>query len=611
MSTATGDARTMISQIAALRTVLVNYRTLFTVSLVLIIAMQLSTAAVSVLTSWGTAVVARGALGDLGPVLVCLIVVLAGYGILVWQESWWSHVLAYRVLSRLRMVLHVAISRIAPAGLHGRRTGQIAGAALNDVEQLEWFYAHTAAATISAVVVPTVMVATMVGLVGPAGLLLLVPLALLLVPLWLLAPRQARQGEQIRVELSALKAEALEGAQGMRDLVAIEATDRWTTALATGTARLQRRRRTFVLRAGAEAAWGDALLASTTVLVLAGLAFLVQQGNLAADVVPVAIVVVFHIFAPVTAVLPMWQRLGELAAAARRVYEIAEAPPSASPREVVDAPFSAEGTISLQGIGYRYPGAARAALADLDVSIAAGLTTAVVGASGAGKSTLGNLLVRFVDPDTGTVRYGSRTATTVDEDALRDRVVLVPQQNHALRATVADNLRLGAPEATEADLWRVLDDVALADEVRELPAGLDTELGEGGNSLSGGQLQRLAIARALLRDPDVLVLDEPVAHLDAFAEAHLNDTVRRLRRGRTTIVIAHRVSTIREADDVVWLADGQLAGQGRHEDLLADPRYRALLGDPAVDEEPSAPPTSRAVPARDDCPQPKEEVNTR
>src|SRR5690606_16677181 len=142
------------------------------------------------------------------------------------------------------------------------------------------------------VMVPALMVATMVGLIGPAGLLLLVPIALLIVPLWLLAPVQARQGEQIRVELSSLKAEALEGAQGIRDLVSIEATDRWIDRLAELTDRLQRRRRTFVLRAGAEAAWGDGLLAATTVAVVAGLAMLVQQGLLAAETVPVATVVV-------------------------------------------------------------------------------------------------------------------------------------------------------------------------------------------------------------------------------------------------------------------------------------------------------------------------------
>jgi len=575
----TSDARTMIRQVAALRTVLVNHRRMFLASLALIIGLQLATAAVSILTSWGTTLVARTALGDLTPLLVGLVAVLLCYGVLVWQESWWSHVLAYRVLARLRMVLHAAVGRIAPAGLHGRRTGQVAGTALNDVEQLEWFYAHTAAASISAVMVPALMVATMVGLIGPAGLLLLVPIALLIVPLWLLAPVQARQGEQIRVELSSLKAEALEGAQGIRDLVSIEATDRWIDRLAELTDRLQRRRRTFVLRAGAEAAWGDGLLAATTVAVVAGLAMLVQQGLLAAETVPVATVVVFHTFAPLTTVLPMWQRLGELAAAARRVHEIAEAPASASSARVIDTPFTSAGAaIRLEQVSYRYPGADRPALAELDLTVPAGITTALVGASGAGKSTLGHLLVRFVDPDCGTIAYGERAAATVDEDELRQHVVLVPQQNQALRAGIAENLRLADPEASDSALWQVLDDVALADEVRALPDGLQTQLGEGGNTLSGGQLQRLAIARALLRDPEVLVMDEPVAHLDAFSEAHLNGTVRRLRRGRTTIVIAHRVSTIRESDHVVWLDGGRLAGEGRHDELLRQPRYRALLG---------------------------------
>lgn len=570
----------MLGQILGLRHALAQYRGLFLGSLVLVVSLLVCSALVSAFSAWTAALVARD-VTDLGVLLAVLVALVAGYGLLVWQESWWSHVLAYRVLSKLRIVLHAAIGRIAPTGLHGRRTGKTAGTVLNDVEQLEWFYAHTAAASLAALAMPVVMITGLVTLIGPWGLLLLVPIGALVVPLWLLAPVQARQGEAVRAELSELKATALEGAQGLRDLISVEATDRWIDQVDHTTGTLQHRRRLFTVRSGAESAWADALLAASTVATLAGLALLVQRGALSADLIPVALVLVFHAYAPVVAVMPMWQRLGELAAAADRVREVTQAPSPVDSSRVSTSTFTGEGPIELDQVTHRHPGADTTALEAASATLTPGVTTAVVGASGAGKSTLAHLLVRFQDPTSGTIRIGGRDLATIAEDAVRDQVTLVPQQNQALRATVAQNLRLASPEATEDQLWQVLTAVGLTEEVKALTHGLDTRIGEGGGTLSGGQVQRLAIARALLLDPAVLLLDEPVAHLDAFAESVLNTTLRRARAGRTTIVIAHRVSTIRAADEVLWLADGRVRGHGTHTDLLSEPAYRALLGQPA------------------------------
>ena len=574
-----GGTRELLDGVLSLRGVLADQRPLFVASVALIVGMQLCAAAVSALTAYLSSRIAIAHLDGIGLWIAILAISVALLGVLTWLESWWSHVLAYRVLARLRLVVHAAIGRIAPGGLAGRRTGEVAGAAVNDVEQLEWFYAHTAGASLAAVISPLVLASVGFALVGAPALMLLAGLIVLLVPLWLLAPVQARQGEAIRAELSALKAETLEGAQGLRDLLTLNAMDRQIARFVRRTETLQRRRRTFNLRAGAESALADGVIAAAHLGMLAVLGGQVRAGELPPEVVPVAVVLVFHTFAPVAGVFAMWQRLGELSAAARRVHDVSQAPSPVDEAAASAEPFDGRGALELRGVDAGYGDAT--VLHGIDLAVPEGQTLALVGASGAGKSTLAHLLVRFADPTRGTVRLGGRDLRTVDSTQVRRRVVLVPQTAYAMRGTLRSNLALAWPEATDAAMIAALRRAALGELLDALPDGLDTPIGEGGATLSGGQLQRLSIARALLLDPAVLILDEPVAHLDALAEAELNAAVRELRRGRTTILIAHRASTIRSADRVVLLDAGRVAADGVHDDLLAaSAAYADLLAKP-------------------------------
>lgn len=574
-----GGTRDLLDGVLSLRGVLADQRPLFVASVALIVGMQLCAAAVSALTAYLSSRIAIAHLDGIGLWIAILAISVALLGVLTWLESWWSHVLAYRVLARLRLVVHAAIGRIAPGGLAGRRTGEVAGAAVNDVEQLEWFYAHTAGASLAAVISPLVLASVGFALVGAPALMLLAGLIVLLVPLWLLAPVQARQGEAIRAELSALKAETLEGAQGLRDLLTLNAMGRQIARVGRRTEALQHRRRTFNLRAGAESALADSVIAAANLGMLAVLGGQVRAGELSAAVVPVAVVLVFHTFAPVTGVFAMWQRLGELAAAARRVHDVARAPSPVDDGAATPEPFDGQGVLELCGVDAGY--GATTVLHDIDLAIPEGQTIALVGASGAGKSTLAHLLVRFADPTRGSIRLGGRDLRTVDSDQVRRRVVLVPQTAYAMRGTLRSNLALARPDAGDAEMITALRQAALGELLDTLADGLDTSIGEGGATLSGGQLQRLSIARALLLDPAVLILDEPVAHLDALAEAELNAAVRELRRGRTTILIAHRASTIRSADRVMLIEAGRVVADGVHDELLvSSAAYADLLARP-------------------------------
>ena len=199
----------------------------------------------------------------------------------------------------------------------------------------------------------------------------------------------------------------------------------------------------------------------------------------------------------------------------------------------------------------------------------AGATVALVGPSGAGKTTIANLLLRFWDPDAGRITLDGLDLRLLTLDGLRSRIALVAQDTYLFNDTLEANVRLARPDATAAEVIAALDRAALAGFVAGLPDGLQTRVGERGVQLSGGQRQRVAIARAFLKDAPILVLDEATSHLDAISEAAVRSALDALMVDRTTIVVAHRLSTIRAADLIVVLRAGRVIEAGRHSDLLA------------------------------------------
>ncbi|MHB1135078.1 MAG: ABC transporter ATP-binding protein, partial [Chloroflexota bacterium] len=229
-------------------------------------------------------------------------------------------------------------------------------------------------------------------------------------------------------------------------------------------------------------------------------------------------------------------------------------------------------------VHFAYEGGARPALRGVSLALAAGETVALVGPSGAGKSTLAYLLLRFLEPDAGTISAAGRPLADWSPAEWRRFVAYVPQHPHLFAATLAENVRLARPAASAAEVARALSLAGCDDFLPTLPQGLETPLGERGARLSGGQAQRLALARAFLKDSPLLVLDEPLANLDPAQAAALDAALARLQAGRATLVIAHRLGTARRAERVLVLADGRLAQQGRHEALLAaDGLYARLV----------------------------------
>lgn len=265
---------------------------------------------------------------------------------------------------------------------------------------------------------------------------------------------------------------------------------------------------------------------------------------------------------------------GELlrgAGAASRLAELLEAKPAiAAPERPEALPVPARGSLSFRNVTFRYPARPETpALKDFSLEIEPGETVAIVGPSGAGKSTIFQLVERFYDPQVGTIRLDGVPLTKADPADIRERLALVPQDGVLFSANARDNLRYGKWDASDEEIWEAARAANAETFLKALPQGLDTYLGEGGTQLSGGQQQRVAIARALLRDAPILLLDEATSALDAESEQLVQQALEVLMKDRTTLVIAHRLATVRAADRIIVLEDGEVVEQGTHAQLSA------------------------------------------
>jgi ATP-binding cassette subfamily B protein len=257
-------------------------------------------------------------------------------------------------------------------------------------------------------------------------------------------------------------------------------------------------------------------------------------------------------------------------AASRLAELLQETPDIAAPKHPVALPQPAQGAIDFDHVTFRYPTRPDvSALDDFTLIVKPGETVAVVGPSGAGKSTLFQLVQRFYDPDGGEVRVDGVPVREADPAEIRGRMAIVPQDTVIFGASARDNLRYGRWDASDEQLWVAAEAANAADFLRELPQGLDTFLGESGARLSGGQRQRVAIARALLRDAPILLLDEATSALDAESERLVQDALDRLMQDRTTLVIAHRLATVRAAGRIIVMDEGRIIDTGTHAELVS------------------------------------------
>ena len=257
------------------------------------------------------------------------------------------------------------------------------------------------------------------------------------------------------------------------------------------------------------------------------------------------------------------------AVCADRIAEVLDTESSVVPPSAPVTELRERATLRFSGVEFSYPGASAPVLRGISFAALPGQTTAIIGSTGAGKSTLLGLVPRLFDVTGGEVSVDGVDVRRLEPELLWSKIGLVPQQGYLFSGTIASNLRYGRPDATEAEMWAALDTAQARGFVEEMPEGLEAPIAQGGTNVSGGQRQRLAIARALIGNPEIYLFDDAFSALDLATDVRLRHALRPITRDATVVVVAQRVSTIVDADQIIVLEDGAVAGLGRHEELLS------------------------------------------
>jgi len=527
----------------------------------------------------------RQTLAAVAPLLVALLLVALARAALAWAGDVAAQDVSAGVRAPLRARLIRRIFARGPLALVGERSGELANTIVGGVESLDAYYSQYLPQAAIAALVPTAILVVVMPIDTLSGVLLLITAPLIPIFGALVGSMSTESSRAQWSALSQFSAHFLDVLQGLTTLKLFGRSRRQAEVIAR-LGEDYRHATMKTLRVAFLSALTLELVATLSVAVIAveiGLRLL--YGQIAFDRALFVLLLAPEFYLPLRALGAKFHAAMSGVTASERIFETLgdEAPQPAEANSGAVGSAAPSGgrvapTLSFAGVRYTYPGASHPALADVSFSVPAGALVAIVGPSGAGKSTLVNLLLRFAEPDAGGILVDGAPLAAMDARAWRGRVSWIGQRPYLFHDSVAENIRLARPEATAEDVRRAAHAAQADDFIGALPQGYETPVGEQGARLSGGQAQRIALARAFLRDAPLLLLDEPTAQLDPEHEERITETVARLTRGRTALVIAHRLSTVVAADHIIVLDAGRVVDAGTHDELRNRcPLYQRLI----------------------------------
>ncbi len=491
------------------------------------------------------------------PMTVLFAVVLARAA-LAWVAELAASRSSARAKSQLRAALLARLPEVGSDASHRQRTGELAILATRGIDALDGYFSLYLPQLLLAVIVPVVVIVAV--LFGDWISAAIIALTIPLIPLFMAlvgAATRERMDRQFQT-LERLAGHFLDVVAGLPTLKVFgraraqaaairEIAERYRT-IASSTLRV-----TFLSSLILE------LVATIAVaLVAVAIGLRLMDGRLDLRTALFALVLAPEAYLPLRRLGANYHASAEGMAAAEQVFAVLQTPPAPAGTRT-DVPDPALCDLTIDGLGVTYPGRSEPALADVSLTVTAGETLALVGPSGCGKSTLLGVLLGLLTPDAGSILVGEIELAELNPEAWRARLAWVPQRPHLFHSSIADNVRLGRRDASSEEVQAALADAGLTDVVANLPAGADTILGDRGAGLSAGERQRLALARAFLRDAPLLLLDEPTAGLDGHTEREIVRSIRRLAHGRTVVLVAHRPALVAMADRVVSLVPAEVA----------------------------------------------------
>jgi ATP-binding cassette subfamily C protein CydC len=478
-----------------------------------------------------------------------------------------THAATFRAIADTRVWFFRRLAERLPAGLGFRRAGDLLGRLVSDIDALDRVYLGALVPGVAALA-SVVVIALLLGVIAPLlAAMVALPLALALLLPPLLAPGAAAAGGRVAAGQGALRAAVVDPLTGIEDTLAAGAEGRAASRVAAEGAALGEAQRGLARRG----AWsGAAGIVLTQAAMLGALAYglAVAAGAPAGEMPGGVAAAVFGLFLAIAAaeafgLLPRaGAALAAAGASARRLFEAADSPaPVAEPTSPAALPRGH--ALRLEGVGFAWAADRAPVFEDLTLDVPEGARIALLGPSGIGKSTLTALLLKLAAPQSGHILLGGVDIATLSGDAVRSRIACLTQDARLFDDTIEANLRLAQPQAEPAALWQALDRAGIGEVVRALPDGLATRCGEGGIRFSGGQARRLALARALLTDAPVLILDEPAAGLDPETERAFLETLDEATAGRSVILIVHRLIGVEHPSRIFRLFGGRaLAAMG-------------------------------------------------
>jgi ATP-binding cassette subfamily C protein CydC len=492
-------------------------------------------------------------------------------GVFRYLERLVSHSVNLKVLTRLRVWIYEGAEKIAPAGLQSQRGGDLLNRLMADVETLENFYVRVISPILVAFVITLGMSLFLGSYFLPLGIILAVGMilnGLLLPTLSILMTRNT--GNQLSQTRAMLSADMLETFQGLEDLQAACAENRWLQKVESGSKSVGR----IQLYYGFLDGLNDGLLLLVSNLTLLAILIAAIPAVVAGLMSGVSLAVVSLLsMASFEATNPLphaAQNLTASVASARRILEmIGSGPinttelPELSPQQI----GSAE-RIEIRDLSFAYPGSEDQALQHINLTIERGKITALVGPSGAGKTSLVNLLVRFWEPNNGEILLDGKDLQQYSGESVRRLFGVISQSNYFFAGTLRDNLLLADPQAKETELLAAIHTAELGPWFDSLPDGLNTWLGEQGARLSGGEAQRLAIARVLLQKPPFILLDEPISHLDTETEKNVLTTLFRVFTDKGVLMITHNLAMLDKTNEIIFISEGNVLERGNQSQLL-------------------------------------------